>query len=64
MLKTLKNLMKMNRPWTGKKSETDPVKKETHKERKNKKEILHSLEVLDWELQLKEYKYENQSFQE
>ena len=53
----------MTRPWTGKKPETDPVKKETHKDRKNKKEILHNIEIQDWELQLKEYTYENQSFQ-
>lgn len=53
--------MKITRPWTGKKLETDPVKKEIHKERKNKKEILHNIEIQDWELQLKEYKYENQS---
>lgn len=54
----------MIRPWTGKKEPTDPVKKEIHKERKTKKELVHHLEVEDWESQLKEYIYENQSFQE
>ena len=51
--------MKIARPWTGKKdSLPDPVKKEVHQERKTKKQILHHLEELDWEKELREYIYD------
>lgn len=53
--------MKMSRPWTGKKDQTEPIKKEAHKDRKTKKEILNHLEEEDWEQELREYQYENQS---
>lgn len=48
----------MTRPYTGKKEPTDPVKKEQHQDRKSKKEILHTLEVVDWEQQLQEFIHE------
>ncbi len=54
--------MKITRPWSGKKDNLpDTTKKETHKERKNKKEILNHLLEEDWEQELKEYTYETKS---
>lgn len=41
--------------WIGKKSPTDPSKKEKHKERKIKKEILNTIKNLDWFEQVQEY---------
>ena len=50
-------MAKMTKPWTGKKdSLTNPDKKQQHKERKQKKSLLHDIETLDWKQQLKEYK--------
>ena len=48
--------VKITKPWTGRKSPTNPDKKEQHLERKTKKSILHHIEDQDWEEQLKEYK--------
>ena len=48
-------MVKMTRPWTGKKSETPPVKKEKHLDRKTKEELEHRWQNDDWEKQLKEY---------
>lgn len=47
---------KMTRPWTGKKNSLpNPVRKEQHLSRKNKRHIMYVQEELDWELELKEY---------
>ena len=53
-------MVKVSKTWTGKKNSLpDTTKKETHKERKTKKQILNHLEEEDWEQELKEYRYEN-----
>lgn len=50
-------MVKMTRPWSGKKDNLpSPKKKEQHSERKTIKQVLHELEKQDWEQQLKEYK--------
>lgn len=48
-------MVKMTRPWTGKKSETLPVKKEKHLDRKTKEELEHRWQNDDWNKQLQEY---------
>lgn len=45
----------MTKPWTGKKPETSPKKKEQHEERKTIKQVLHELEEQDWKEQLREF---------
>lgn len=47
--------MKTQKNYTGKKSPTNPVKKEQHKDRKTKEELEHRWENDDWQKQLKEY---------
>ena len=47
--------MKMQKNWTGKKSPTNPVKKEQHKDRKTKEELEHRWENDDWNKQLRDY---------
>lgn len=48
--------MKMTKPWTGKKNNLpSSTKKEQHKERKTKEELVHRWQEDDWENQLKEY---------
>lgn len=47
--------MKTPKIWVNKKSPTDPIKKEKHKERKIKKEILNTIKNLDWFEQVQEY---------
>lgn len=47
--------VKVTKPYTGKKSPTNPEHKEAHQNRKAKKEILHHIHDDDWEQQLKEY---------
>ena len=49
----MKNSLKNS--WTGKKSPTNPIKKEQHEGRKTREEILHKLENQDWKSSLKEY---------
>ena len=49
--------MKPTKNWTGKKSPTNPVKKEQHKDRKTKEELEHRWENDDWNKQLQEYLY-------
>lgn len=49
--------MKMTKNHTGKKSPTNPVKKEQHKDRKTKEELEHRWENDDWNKQLQEYLY-------
>lgn len=49
--------MKQTKNWTGKKSPTNPVKKEQHKDRKTKEELEHRWENDDWNKQLQEYLY-------
>lgn len=41
--------------WTGKKSPTNPIKKEQHESRKTRKAMLHRLENHDWAEKVKEY---------
>lgn len=48
-------MVKMTRPWTGKKSETPPVKKEKHLDRKTKEELVHRWQEDDWRVQVKEF---------
>ncbi len=49
-------MVKMTRPWTGKKSNLpSPVKKEQHLNRKTKEELEHRWENDDWQKQLQEY---------
>ena len=43
------------RPWSGKKEPTNPVKKEQHTNRKNKKHLLRQVMDSDWLSQVKEY---------
>ena len=43
------------RPWSGKKEPTNPVKKEQHSNRKNKKHLIRQIMKSDWLQQLKEY---------
>lgn len=47
--------MKPTKNWTGKKSPTNPVKKEQHKDRKTKEELEHRWENDDWNKQLQDY---------
>ena len=49
--------MKTQKNHTGKKSPTNPVKKEQHKDRKTKEELEHRWENDDWNKQLQEYLY-------
>ena len=41
--------------YTGKKSPTNPSKKEQHKDRKTKEELIHRWQKDDWEKQVKDY---------
>lgn len=50
-------MVKMTRPWTGKKDATSPQLKEAHKERKVKKELVNTLKEQEWNKQVKEYDY-------
>ena len=45
----------MKKTWTGKKSPTNPIKKEQHQNRKSKEELEHRWENDDWNKQLQEY---------
>lgn len=54
--------MKMTKTWTGKKSPTNPSRKEQHTDRKTKDELEHRWENDDWKKQLQEYLDANQSF--
>ena len=47
--------MKKTMSWTGKKSPTNPIKKEQHTDRKTKEELEHRWENDDWQKQLKDY---------
>ena len=47
--------------WTGKKSPTNPVKKEKHEERKTKEGILQKLERQDWEQEVKDFLTHNRT---
>lgn len=47
--------MKMKKTWTGKKSPTNPIKKEQHLNRKSKEELEHRWETDDWNKQLRDY---------
>jgi hypothetical protein len=47
--------MKLPMGWTGKKSKTNPDKKEAHISRKVKRILTHHIEEKDWLTQLKEY---------
>ena len=49
-------VVRVTRPWSGKKEPSNPDKKQQHLERKTKKTILHHIEDQDWEEQLKDYK--------
>lgn len=57
--------MKMTRPYTGKKSPTNPEKKEQHIARKQKRIILLNIVDDEYEQEILEYKKNaNQSIQE
>lgn len=47
--------MKIPKPWTGKKSQTSPIKKAQHEGRAIKKSLLIYLKELDRQQQIKEY---------
>lgn len=51
----------MKKTLTGKKSPTNPIKKEQHLNRKSKEELEHRWENDDWNKQLQEYLNANQS---
>lgn len=53
-------MVKILKSWTGKKTETNPVKKEQHENRKAKKAILHKLEEQDWKEKVKEFDADQQ----
>jgi len=54
--------MKMTKPWTGKKDNLpSSTKKEHHKERKSKEELVHRWQEYDWELQLEDFTCGNNS---
>ena len=46
---------KQTQSWTGKKSPTNPVRKEQHTNRRTKKLILNQQLEVDWKDQLKDY---------
>lgn len=48
-------IVKLSKPWSGKKPETNPALKEAHKERKAKKIMLQELQQKDWKEQVKDY---------
>lgn len=49
-------MVKMTKPWTGKKDNLPSfTKKDQHKQRKNRTQLLHEIENKDWQLQLKDY---------
>ena len=48
-------MVKMCRPWTGKKEETNPLRKEQHLNRKKKKATLRQLQDSEWHDQVKEF---------
>lgn len=48
-------MVKTTKTWTGKKEPTNPVRKEQHKSRKSREELIHKWQVVDWTLQLKDY---------
>ena len=50
----------MTRQWTGKKSPTNPSKKDQHESRKPKKKLLNELKNKEWSQEKKDYA--NQSF--
>jgi len=57
--------MKIQKSWTGKTAETAPAKKEQHQSRKTKQAIIHQIEDVEWEQQVREYKKNaSQPFQE
>ena len=45
----------MKKVWTGKKSPTNPRKKEQHQNRKTKDELEHRWQEDDWERQVKDF---------
>jgi len=56
---------KMLKTWTGKKSPTNPERKEQHQDRKTKEELVHQWQEADWDSQYEEYlDYASESFQE
>ena len=58
-------MVKIQKNWTGKKSPTNPDKKEQHLNNKSKHELEHLWEEHDWEQQLKDFiSNASQSFQE
>ncbi len=50
-------MVKMTKPWTGKKDATNPQLKEAHKERKVKKELINTIKQKEWEKQVRDYDY-------
>lgn len=48
-------MVKVQKNWTGKKSPTNPDKKEQHQNNKSKYVLEHQWQEHDWELQLKDY---------
>lgn len=47
--------MKLPKMYVGKKNPTNPDKKEQHKSRKSKDELIHRWENDDWKKQYKDY---------
>lgn len=52
-------MMKLKNNYTGKKSPTNPVKKEKHEDRKVKKVLLKEIREEDQQQQIKDYIYAN-----
>lgn len=48
-------MVKVPKMWVGKKSPTNPNKKEQHQNNKSKYELVHNWQEHDWELQVKDY---------
>lgn len=48
-------MVKIPKSWVGKKSPSNPNKKEQHQNRKTKEDLNHRWELDDWKTQVKEY---------
>lgn len=48
-------MVKVTKTWTGKKSPTNPDKKEQHQHNKSKHELVHHWQETDWEIQYMDF---------
>lgn len=56
------SIVKLSRQWSGKKSPTNPEKKDAHQQRKHKRIILLNIKDDEYEKEILEYKNANQPF--